>query len=89
MISFAAQGIHRDIDISFPVLMHLKPGLSFIKYDMFFATFENNAAMTAYDVLTFPHHKIDDQFRVLDLPPFITISPDTFSFFLRENTQKY
>ena len=83
MISFAAQGINRDIDPNFPVLVHLKPGLSFIKYDCFFATYENSVAMTTYDLLTFPHHKVDDQFHMLDLPPLITSSPDTFSHILK------
>ena len=81
MISFAAQGINRNIDPNFPVLVHLTPGLSFIKYDCFFATYEGGkGAMTTYDLLTFPHRKIGVHCRMIDLPPFVTSSPDTFSF---------
>ena len=62
------------------MLVHLKPGLSFIKYDMFFATYENSAAMTTYDLLAFPHQKLGVHYRMIDLPPVVTSSPDTFSF---------
>ena len=36
IISFAAQGLTQEIDTSFPVLVHLKPALSFLKLDCLF-----------------------------------------------------
>ena len=33
--SFAAKGLSQEIDTSFPVLVHLKPALSFLKFDCF------------------------------------------------------
>ena len=80
IIAFAAQGLNREIDTSFPVLVHLKPALSFLKYDCFFATYETNSAMTTYNILAFPHRLVDDQFRAVELPSYVTVSPTTFSF---------
>ena len=92
MIRFAAQGIERKIDPNFPVLVHLTPGLSFIKYDCFFATYEDGkGAMTVYDLLTFPHSKIGNEhqfYRMIDLPPSVTSSPDTFSFIFEGSHSK-
>ena len=80
IISFAAKGLSREIDTSFPVLVHLKPALSFLKFDCFFATFEATSAMTAYNILSFPHKLIDEQFKKIEAPDYITVSPNTFSF---------
>ena len=78
--SFAAKGLSREIDASFPVLVHLKPALSFLKFDCFFATFEPTSAMTAYNILAFPHALIDQQFKKIEIPEYVTVSPNTFSF---------
>ena len=80
IITFAAQGLNREIDTSFPVLVHLKPALSFLKFDCFFATYEANSAMTAYNILPFPHKLVDKQFHTIEVPEYITVSPNTFSF---------
>ena len=45
MIAFAAKGLNTEIDTSFPVLVHIKPALSFMKFDCFFATYETNSAI--------------------------------------------
>ena len=68
IISFAAQGLTQEIDTSFPVLVHLKPALSFIKFDCFFATFEPTSVMTEYHILAFPHALIDQQFKKIETP---------------------
>ena len=78
--SFAAKGLSQEIDTSFPVLVHLKPALSFLKFDCFFATFEPTSAMTAYNILAFPHALVDQQFKKIETPEYVTISPNTFSF---------
>ena len=81
IIAFAAQGLNREIETSFPVLVHLKPALSIFKFDCFFATYETSSAMTAYNILAFPHRLVDEQFRTVEVPEYITVSPNTFSFF--------
>ena len=73
-------GLSREIDPSFPVLVHLKPALSFLKFDCFFATYEATSAMTAYNILAFPHKLVDEQFKTIEVPEYITVSPNTFSF---------
>ena len=80
MIAFAAKGLNSEIDTTFPVLVHIKPALSFMKFDCFFATYETNSAMTAYNILSFPHQLIDEQFHTIEVPPYVTVSPNTFSF---------
>ena len=80
IITFAAQGLNREIDTSFPVLDHLKPAFSFLKFDCFFATYEASSAMTAYNILSFPHKLVDEQFHTIEVPEYITVSPNTFSF---------
>ena len=67
IIAFAAQGLSREIDTSFPVLVHLKPALSFLKFDCFLATYETSSAMTAYNILAFPHRLVDEQFRTVEV----------------------
>ena len=80
IVTFAAQGLTQEIDTSFPVLVVLKPALSFIKCDCFFATFEPTSVMTEYHILTFPHALIDQQFKKIETPDYVTVSPNTFTF---------
>ena len=36
--------------------------------------------MTAYNILSFPHKLVDEQFHTIEVPEYITVSPNTFSF---------
>ena len=36
--------------------------------------------MTAYNILAFPHALVDQQFKKIETPEYVTVSPNTFSF---------
>ena len=63
-----------------------RPSNSFVQYDMFFACFTDEKAVTEYNIASLPFTNYDSVLLSLDLPAKITTSQDTFAFRFSDGT---